>query len=465
MTYFRARGILNITATLLLFLLIPGDLLFSRRIVNNHDPGENDLHGLFRWTIKEYNEGHYWEAASNLELLLTYFDEENWPEGGDANSRGSSTEKKEKLMMKGKICLLLGASYERIGNREKSRKYYLEAKEILEVPVIDGVDFVSLKGYQLIIMRKLRTPKPGIIEKPAVQQNMEKKTVFYIVMAAAVTAAIVAILLKKNDNASAKFDAPEVDPDFDTSELGIQWALIPPGEFTMGDTFGEGENDELPVHNVYLSTYYISKHEITFNQYERFCDEANREKPSDNGWGRGNRPVINVTWSQAKAFCQWLSEKTDKNIILPTEAQWEKAAKGPENLRYPWGNEPPSHNTSNHGFNFYTLPVGSFVDGVSYYGVYDMGGNVAEWCEDLYTSTFYAESLKNNPINLTSSAQEAYMECVIRGGSWDVDQTSVRCADRWHGTHIKEDGTAPSIHNAKSPAIGFRIVWQGERTK
>ena len=111
-------------------------------------------------------------------------------------------------------------------------------------------------------------------------------------------------------------------------ESGIEWIRIPAGEFRMGDNFNEGDSDELPVHTVNLDEYYISKYEITFEQYDRFCNETGGVKPSDNGWGRYKKPAINVSWKDVQAFCEWLSERTGQNIHLPYEAQWEKAARG-----------------------------------------------------------------------------------------------------------------------------------------
>ena len=118
------------------------------------------------------------------------------------------------------------------------------------------------------------------------------------------------------------------DPDYDTNTLDIEWIDIPAGEFQMGNNSNDGSDDERPVQPVYLDAYKISKYEVTFKIYDRYCEETNAAKPNDMGWGRGNRPVINVTWDEAQEFCTWLSQKTGKNIHLPTEAQWEKAARG-----------------------------------------------------------------------------------------------------------------------------------------
>ncbi|TES92891.1 MAG: hypothetical protein E3J87_03715 [Candidatus Cloacimonadota bacterium] len=163
----------------------------------------------------------------------------------------------------------------------------------------------------------------------------------------------------------------------------IEWVQVPAGYFEMGDNFNEGAGHELPVHTVYLDTYYMSKYEVTFEQYDAFCDVTGRSKPSDYDWGRGDRPVIWVSWNDTKAFCDWLSARTGENIHLPTEAQWEKAARGTDQRRFPWGDRSPDSSLANYGENnMKTMPVGSYPLGVSPYGIHDMAGNVHEWCSD-----------------------------------------------------------------------------------
>ncbi len=178
----------------------------------------------------------------------------------------------------------------------------------------------------------------------------------------------------------------------------IEWVKIPAGEFKMGDNFNEGVKDERPVHTVYLDDYYIGKYEVTFAQYDLFCEATGRTKPADQGWGRGNRPVINVTWYDAKAFCDWLAGKTGENIHLPYEAQWEKAARGTDQRRFPWGDNDPTCTLANfQPCGQKTMPVDTLPAGVSPYGIYHMGGNVWEWCQDWYDPTYYSISPYKNP--------------------------------------------------------------------
>ena len=225
--------------------------------------------------------------------------------------------------------------------------------------------------------------------------------------------------------------------------VNIEWINIPAGNFQMGDNFSEGSSDELPVHTVYLSAYKISKYEVTFDQYDAFCDDTGRSKPVDIGWGRGTRPVLKVSWNDAKAFCDWMSQKTGKNIHLPTEAQWEKAARGTDQRRYPWGNSDPSCSIVRYNFcQEGTMPVGSYSSGVSPYGTHDMAGNVWEWCSDRYSSTYYSSSPGSNPKGPSSGSTR-----VGRGGGWYHGAYGVRSAYR-----------SNAIPSYTSDYVGFRLA-------
>lgn len=232
------------------------------------------------------------------------------------------------------------------------------------------------------------------------------------------------------------------------SFLGIEWVPVPAGSFEMGDNFNEGDSDELSVHTVYLDTYSISKYEVTFEQYDAFCDATGWYKPYDGDWdgqwGRGDRPVINVNWRDANAFCDWLSDETGENIHLPTEAQWEKAARGTDQRRFPWGNGPPDSTLANYDFNEgKTRPVGSYPAGASFYGVHDMAGNVMEWCSDWY-SYYYDSSPTNNPQGPASGIFR-----VIRDGGWYHVAKWIRSATR--------TGLLPSYNYDRCGDFGFRV--------
>jgi formylglycine-generating enzyme required for sulfatase activity len=223
---------------------------------------------------------------------------------------------------------------------------------------------------------------------------------------------------------------------------GILMVYIPASEFTMGSN--DGDNDEKPPHKVQLDGYWIGKYEVTFDQYEKYCEKTNKKKPSDRDKGRGKRPVINVSWNDADEYCKWLSKKIGLKFKLPTEAQWEKAARGTDNRKYPWGDSPPSGKKVNFADKqvwlkdkyswadkdiddgyAYTAPVESYPQGASPYGILNMAGNVWEWCNDWYGSDYYKKSPGKNPIGPTGGTYR-----VMRGGGWDDFAGFIRCALR-----------------------------------
>lgn len=261
---------------------------------------------------------------------------------------------------------------------------------------------------------------------------------------------------------------------------GISMIYIPRGEFTMGIPWESGgAEDESPQHKVMLDGYWISKYEITFDQYDQFCQETGRNKPIDYGRGRKKRPIIGISWKDCQAFCQWLSRKTGLYFRLPTEAEWEKAARGTDARKYPWGNDNPEGNYANFadmkflkkylqlnppknnkerkqktgwidpsiddGYAF-TAPVGSFPKGASPYGVMDMAGNVWEWVLDWYDGDYYQRSPVNNPQQTASGRYH-----VSRGGGWDCHPWLLRTTSRAGGIPTKGNdalGFRPGCTNA-----------------
>jgi serine/threonine-protein kinase len=200
---------------------------------------------------------------------------------------------------------------------------------------------------------------------------------------------------------------------------------IPAGDFTVGSPLGQGNVDEHPAHKVYINDFWLGKYEVTFEQYDFFCRETRRSQPGDEGWGRGNRPVINVSWDDAQAYCQWLAQKTARNFRLPSEAEWEKAARA----KYPWGSSEPAVDKvnmkgSDDGFPF-SAPVGSFPPGESHYGVLDMAGNVWEWIADWYDAKYFQMSPRRNPHGPVSGSSR-----VVKGGSWKNGPNVIRSANR-----------------------------------
>lgn len=220
----------------------------------------------------------------------------------------------------------------------------------------------------------------------------------------------------------------------DLPEIPMQ--LVPAGEFMMGSN--NAVADERPVHTVYLDAYYMDIYEVTNGLY-KICVDAGVCTPPGitNSLTRssyyGNPefndyPVISVNWNQAKTFCEW------RGVSLPTEAQWEKAARGTDGRKYPWDNEIDCDYV-----NFYdvlgvgqcvsdTTKVGSYESGISPYGMYDMAGNVMEWVADWYDPNYYASSPSSNPLGPDSGKNR-----VLRGGTWGSTVSGLRTSIRiWY---------------------------------
>lgn len=196
--------------------------------------------------------------------------------------------------------------------------------------------------------------------------------------------------------------------------------------------YEDGDDDEKPVHLVMLDDFYIDQYEVTNALYAKCVDVGGCRKPAvttsdDRGSYYGHPtyadyPVIYVTWEDANNFCKW------RGARLPTEAEWEKAARGTDARLYPWGNDEPDCNLANFfGCRGDTTARGQYEAGVSPYGVYDMAGNVWEWVADWYDSGYYAMSPDANPSGLTKGDSK-----VLRGGSWYFDKSYLRSTDRIH---------------------------------
>ncbi len=219
-----------------------------------------------------------------------------------------------------------------------------------------------------------------------------------------------------------------------TDAIGIEWVWVEGGTFQMGCTSEQEYNcdsDERPVHEVYVDGFYMSKYEVTFDQYDKFCETTGRSKPDDEGWGRGDRPVINISWNDAMAFCQWLSKKTGTTIRLPTEAEWEYAARGgrkSHGYKYAGSNDVNEVAWYRYNSGKKTHPVGQKKP--NELGLYDMSGNVWEWCWDWYDRFYYFSSPRHNPKGPPSSPH-AYR--VLRGGGWGRKPKSLRCSARMWG--------------------------------
>jgi formylglycine-generating enzyme required for sulfatase activity len=235
---------------------------------------------------------------------------------------------------------------------------------------------------------------------------------------------------------------------------------VPAGEFKMGI---EGQEiDEKPVHTVYLDTFWIDQTEVTNAMYALCADESICNRPSSNSSSKrssyyGNSkfdeyPVIHVTWEDARTYCEWADRR------LPTEAEWEKAARGLDQRTYPWKDDQIDCSRANYfdgNENKYcfedkdTSPVKYYKSATSPYGVYDMAGNVWEWVADWYGETYYKSLplLSSNPIGPTFSQFK-----VARGGSW------------YNGSYLSRTTNRGAFTSNSSPDnIGFRCVMSASK--
>ena len=240
---------------------------------------------------------------------------------------------------------------------------------------------------------------------------------------------------------------------------GAAMHLIPAGEFEMGDHSGEGQSDEHPVHTVYLDAFYMDETEVTNARYRAFVEATGHRAPfhwnNPRGVGHLSKPqfpVIYVSWHDAMAYAKWAGKR------LPTEAEWEYAARGGRvGQRYPWGNE-ISHGQANYSGEverdkwYWPAPVKRFPH--NDYGLYDMAGNVWEWCLDEYDRDFYATSPRNNPVagGLIPLTDDDFRKLtahrVWRGGAWDAGPTGITVSNRFK--------SAPHLRVLKT---GFRCVF------
>ncbi len=247
----------------------------------------------------------------------------------------------------------------------------------------------------------------------------------------------------------AERPAPQPAPVVRPVPAGMVW--VEGGTFRMGDTFGDGAIAK-PVHSVTVSGFYMGKNEVTFDEYDAFCTDTGKSRPNSQGWGRGRRPAVNVSFYDAAEYCNWLSRKeglrpaysgsgnaiscdwTADGYRLPTEAEWEYAAKGGNRsggYKYSGGNDPGSVGWYNTNSGNRTQPVGGKQS--NELGLFDMTGNVWEWCWDWYGK--YGSSAETD-----SRGPSSGITRVDRGGSWGADARYVRSAIRGISTPGSRSG-------------------------
>jgi len=200
---------------------------------------------------------------------------------------------------------------------------------------------------------------------------------------------------------------------------------LPKGEFKMGSNEKQWEN---PIHKVTIDyELAVGKYPATFAEYDKFCDSTRQKKPEDKGWGRGNRPVINVTWHDARDYCEWLSEQTGQHYRLLSEAEWEYACRAGSTGKYCFGDD--VHQLGSYGWfsgnsGGKTHPVGEKKP--NQFGLYDMHGNVLEWCADVWPKNYNGAPMDGNAWIIGGDSKYH----LIRVGSWSFNDFYLRCAFR-----------------------------------
>jgi formylglycine-generating enzyme required for sulfatase activity len=220
--------------------------------------------------------------------------------------------------------------------------------------------------------------------------------------------------------------------------------LIPAGPFDMGDKYHDSAQ---PIHTVTLDTYQIDTYEVTNARYATCVQAGVCRVPGDcSYWGeqtysdtdKADHPVACVDWYDAQIYCAWRGGR------LPTEAEWEKAARGTDGRTYPWGTDPPDCDKAQYEYcDEGTVPVGSKPAGASPFGVHNMAGNVGEWVADWYSDDYYAHSPASNPLGPDSGDQK-----VRRGGDWFISADFLRVGLRFIEGHPSK----------RSNRVGFRCV-------
>ena len=231
-----------------------------------------------------------------------------------------------------------------------------------------------------------------------------------------------------------------------TASDGAPMVLVPEGPFLMGSPPVEGDPDEIPQRMIYLSEFYIDLYEVVFKNYNDFVNALRRPRPVfpffDDDVSlitQPDLPAVGLSWRDARDYCEWVGKR------LPTEAEWEKAARGERGFQWSWGNTfgESMANTSgdSDGYQYASSP-GQFEEGRSSYGLYDTTGNVAEWVADWYDPGYYLEGSFRDPPGPVRGEHRIY-----RGGSWDNRAPGVRAAIRY----------AASPHQMGA-GIGFRCA-------
>ncbi len=240
----------------------------------------------------------------------------------------------------------------------------------------------------------------------------------------------------------------EFQHDLANGGKGPEMVIIPAGDFMMGSANTESDSrpTEKPQHQVSLQSFAMGKYPVSFEEYDQFAEATRRNKPGDKGWGRGTRPVINVSWQDVNAYIAWLNKQTGGDYRLPSEAEWEYAARAGNPASWFWGNDKSKAGESawfSENSNGQTQPVGQKK--ANDFNLHDMAGNVWEWVEDCWH-----EDYKKAPDDGSAWLEADGGKCnqrVLRGGSWGYSPDLLRSANR--------NGGNPDF---RGDFIGFRVV-------
>jgi len=232
------------------------------------------------------------------------------------------------------------------------------------------------------------------------------------------------------------------------------------GEFEMGSPVDIGKKNEHPKHKVYLNAFYLDRFEVTFADFEAYLAAHLKKYPTITGWvdrkvraDMVNKPIFGLQWKRCRNYCEWREKR------MPTEAEWERAAKGTRNSIYPWGNEPPDKTRANFGHCCFVnkgkvhTEIGHYERGMTAEGIFDMGGNVAEWVSDWYDKKYYKTAPYKNPRGPKKGKYH-----VIRGGAWNSLPMYLRSSSRYGesdgkdyygiGCRCAKDADLPDKHNS-----------------
>ena len=230
------------------------------------------------------------------------------------------------------------------------------------------------------------------------------------------------------------------EPSFSNEVSSREMVHFPTGVFEMGSPKGTGKKNEYPNHKVYLDAFYLDRFEVTFADFEAYLAAHLKKYPTITGWvdrkARAdliNKPIFGLQWKRCRNYCEWREKR------MPTEAEWERAARGIENRIYPWGNEPPDKSRANFGNCCFVQKgkvhneVGHYEKGNTAEGISDLGGNVAEWVSDWYDKKYYKRSPYKNPKGPKKGKYH-----VIRGGAWNSLPMYLRSSSRYGDSDGKD---------------------------